>query len=456
MTAPATLDDFLNLVQRSGLVPPPRLDTFLRGLAPKPSEPRRLAERAIADGLLTYFQAEQLLQGKWKGFTIGKYKVLERIGFGGMGQVYLCEHERMKRRVAIKVLPAATANEPGTLERFEREARLAASLDHRNICRAYDLDHDEASRIHFLVMEFIDGPTLHDLVRVNGPLPLARAAFYIREAALGIQHAHEAGLVHRDVKPSNILVDRGGTVKLLDLGLGRRRDDDLDQLTRQFDGNNVLGTADYVAPEQTRDSHSVDIRADIYGLGATFYFCLAGRPPFADGTPAQKLLWHQSRAPDPIARLRPDVSLGVVAVIEKMMAKDPARRFQTPAEVAAALAPWTQTPVAPPRADELPTLSPAAESAGSPPPPPSGQPVSPPKSAAVYTGPTPNPFATPAPATFPIYTPLPPKRPWSGGGTMTTVVVLAGIALGVLGGWWLTNPRVPFKPVELPKPTSRK
>lgn len=452
MPAPATLDEFLTLVQRSGLVPSPRLDAFVRDLAPKLREPRQLAEMAVRGGLLTHFQADQLLQGKWKGFTIGKYRVLERIGFGGMGQVYLCEHERMKRRVAIKVLPAATANEPGTLERFEREARLAASLDHRNICRAYDLDQE--GRMHFLVMEYIDGPTLHDLVRANGTLPLARAAYYIRESALGLQHAHEAGLIHRDVKPSNILVDRNGTVKLLDLGLGRRRDDELDQLTRQFDENNVLGTADYVAPEQTRDSHNVDTRADIYGLGATFYFCLTGRPPFADGTPAQKLLWHQSRTPDPIGKLRPDLPVGVVAVVEKMMAKDPARRFQTPGEVATALSPWTQTPIAPPTTSELPSLSPAAENAGSPPPPLAELTPTPQKAVSIPQ--VANPFAAHAPANFPIYTPLPPKRPWVGGNVTTVAVVLTGIVLGVLGGWWLTTARGPAKGIEAPKTLPKK
>src|SRR5262249_27217213 len=157
------------------------------------------------------------------GFSIGKYKVLERIGLGGMGQVYLCEHERMRRRVAVKVLPTSSLKDPGALERFEREARAAALLDHPNIVRAFDLDQD--GQLHFMVMEYVDGPTLYDLVRQNGPMDIGRACHYMRQAATGLQHAHEAGLIHRDIKPSNILVDRAGTVKLLDLGLARFEDD---------------------------------------------------------------------------------------------------------------------------------------------------------------------------------------------------------------------------------------
>ena len=369
MPAPATLDEFLLLVQRSGLVADDRLNDFLRQLDATrtlPADPAQLADRCVNAGLLTNFQAEELLRGKWRGFAIGKYKVLERIGFGGMGQVYLCEHERMRRRVAVKVLPIST-QEPGALERFEREARAAAALDHPNIVRAFDIDTD--GRLNFIVMEYVDGPTLHELVKQAGPMEVLRACHYIRQAALGLQHAHEAGLVHRDVKPSNVLVDRQGVVKLLDLGLARFRNDHNDPITKRYDDNHVLGTADYVAPEQTFDSHNVDGRADVYGLGATFYFLLAGRPPFPDGTPAQKLIWHRKRQPESIQNLRRDLPLGVTLIVEKMMAKQPERRFQTPLEVAHALVPWTQEPIGPPAEAELPPLSPAALKAGLPPPP---------------------------------------------------------------------------------------
>ena len=224
----------------------------------------------VRDGLLTHFQAEQFLQGKWRRFTIGKYKVLETLGAGGMGSVYLCEHKLMRRRVAVKVLPAAKAEDPAALERFYREARAVAALDHPNIVRAYDIDQDE--NLHFLVMEYVDGASLQEIVKKSGPLDVLRACHYIRQAAVGLQHAHEAGLVHRDIKPGNILVDRTGTVKILDMGLARFFHDEEDMLTKKYD-ENVLGTADYLAPEQALDSHGVDIRADIYSLGATFYFC---------------------------------------------------------------------------------------------------------------------------------------------------------------------------------------
>src|SRR5262249_2875868 len=175
-----------------------------------------------------------------------------------------------------------------------------------------------------------------------------------------LQHAHQAAaLVHRDIKPGNILVDRGGTVKVLDMGLARFFNDELDQITQKYD-ENVLGTADYLAPEQALDSHNVDIRADIYSLGATLYFCLTGRTPFSEGSVAQKLIWHQTRQPKPIKSFRTDVPDGLLAVLDRMMAKDPAARYQTPAEVFEALTPLTQVPIPPPPEAEMPRLSPAA------------------------------------------------------------------------------------------------
>ncbi len=361
MPAPATNDELLDLVRKSGVLDEKRLDAYVARTASAnaiPPQPSKFAGVMVADGLLTNFQAEQFLQGKWRRFTIGRYKVLERLGAGGMGSVYLCEHKLMRRRVAVKVLPTAKADDPASLERFYREARAVAALDHPNIVRAYDIDQDE--KLHFLVMEFVDGANFQEIVKRTGPLDVLRAAHYIRQAALGIQHAHEAaGLVHRDIKPGNILVDRNGIVKILDMGLARFFHDTDDILTKKYD-ENVLGTADYLAPEQALDSHGVDIRADIYSLGATFYFILTGRPPFAEGTVAQKLIWHQTRQPKSVRLLRPDVPEELAAVIEKAMAKDPAQRYQTPIEVAEVLAPWTQTPIPPPPEAEMPQLSPAA------------------------------------------------------------------------------------------------
>jgi serine/threonine protein kinase len=359
MAAPASTDEFVDLVRKSGVVEDKRLDSFvqhLRGSA-MPDNPAKLAVQMVQDGLLTHFQAEQIMLGKWRRFTIGKYKVLERLGSGGMGSVYLCEHKFMRRRVAVKVLPAAKAEDQASLERFYREARAAAALDHPNIVRAYDIDQDE--NLHFLVMEYVDGASLHEIVKKFGPMNILFTCHYVRQAAIGLQHAHEAGLVHRDIKPGNLLVDRSGTLKVLDMGLARFFHDEEDILTKKYD-ESVLGTADYLAPEQALDSHSVDIRADIYSLGATFYYCLTASPPFNEGTVAQKLIWHQTRQPKAVRSIRGEVPEAVIAVIDRMMTKDRAKRYQTPAQVVDALAGLTAKPILPPPDAWMPRLSPAA------------------------------------------------------------------------------------------------
>jgi serine/threonine protein kinase len=196
---------------------------------------------------------------------------------------------------------------------------------------------------------------LHALVRKRGPLDATHVAHYIAQAAEGLQHIHEAGLIHRDIKPGNLLVDTTGTVKILDLGLARFLHDAGDAITKKFDGRAILGTADFMSPEQALKSHNADIRSDIYGLGATAYFLLTGRAPFEDEQNiAKKLLAHQMRAPEPIAALRGDVPAGLIAAVDRMMAKPREDRFQEPFEVADALAEWTQTPIPPPAADDIP------------------------------------------------------------------------------------------------------
>jgi len=360
MPAPANTAELLDLIKRSGVADEAKLNNYIKRLTERsalPSDPAKLAGLLVRDAILTYFQAEQILQGKYKRFTIGKYKVLEKLGAGGMGQVFLCEHKLMRRRVAVKVLPTAKAEDAASLERFYREARAVAAVDHPNIVRAYDIDQDE--NLHFLVMEYVDGTNLQDLVKKVGPLDPIRACHYIYGASVGLQHAHEIGLVHRDIKPGNILVDRTGVVKVLDMGLARFFNDEEDILTKKYD-ENVLGTADYLAPEQALDSHTVDIRADIYSLGATFYFLLCGNPPFPEGSVAQKLIWHQNRQPRHIRSLRPDIPDEIVATLDRMMMKDPAKRFQTPADVMASLSRWVATPIPPPADRELPNVSPAA------------------------------------------------------------------------------------------------
>jgi serine/threonine protein kinase len=362
MPTPANADEFLTVVRKSGMVDEQRLDGYLQPLMAGdnlPNDPRKLSGLLIRDGLITYFQAEQFLRGKYLGFTIGKYKLLERVGSGGMGQVFLCEHLYMKRRVAIKVLPPSKAEDPALLGRFYREARAAGTLDHPNIVHTHDIDRDGPR--HFLIMEYVDGASLVDIVRKFGPMSIDRAAHYVRQAAEALEYAHHTGVIHRDIKPGNLMVDREGVVKVLDMGLARFLNDQSDMLTLKYDEQNVLGTADYVAPEQVADSHNVDIRADIYSLGATFYFLLAGRPPFPEGTVQQKLLAHQKSKPQPIRDLRPEVPPALAAVLERMMARNLRSRFQRPAEVALALAPWAAEPIPPPPEAEMPRLSPVVE-----------------------------------------------------------------------------------------------
>ena len=363
MPGPASIEAFLELGYKSGLLEKKVVEEYRqRGSQAELSAetPGQLAHAMVRDGLLTDFQADSLLAGKWRGFVINdKYKLLQKVGAGGMGSVYLCEHIHMRRRIALKVLPLSMAKDAEAVERFYREARAVAALDHPNIVRAHDIDHEDD--LHFLVMEFIDGSNLFDIIRRHGAMAVARAAHYIRQAAMGLQHAHEAGLVHRDIKPGNLLLDRNGLVKVLDLGLARFFNEEEENLSGNQEVGNVLGTADYLAPEQVADSR-VDIRADIYSLGVTFYYLLSGKSPFHSGTISQKLIWHQVRQPKPIRSHRPEIPEDLAMVLEKMMAKDPAERYQTPIEVAEALLPWTQTAIGPPPEEEMPPLCPGGRS----------------------------------------------------------------------------------------------
>lgn len=355
MPAPNTVDGFLELGFKSGLLERESVETCRSNwtrAGSEPSSPKDFADALIREGLLTHFQAEKLIAGRWRGFLIaGKYRLLERLGAGGMGAVYLCEHIRMGRKVALKILPVQQAEDQASLERFYREARAVARLDHPNIVRAHDIDQDD--KLHFIVLEFVDGCNLHDFIRKNGTISFERAAHYIRQAALGLQHAHEAGLVHRDIKPGNLLLDRQGMVKLLDMGLARFFHEDSAAFVREYEVGYIIGTGDYIAPEQIIDSR-VDIRADIYSLGGAMYYLLTGKSPFQEGTNAQKIIWHQVRHPKSLRVLRPDVPDALVQVFEKVVAKEPAKRFQTPLEFAQALEPFTRTPIVPPTLEEMP------------------------------------------------------------------------------------------------------
>jgi serine/threonine-protein kinase len=341
-----TVDTFLDLVDRSGLVEKDQLERELAALKQPASggpvsSAQEVARQLTHAGLLTDWQCEKLLEGRHKGFFLGKYKLLDHLGTGGMSSVYLAEHVLMQRHVAIKVLPKNRVEDSSYLARFHREAQAAAALDHRNIVRAYDVDNDGS--VHYLVMEYIEGRDLQAMVKRDGPMDYPLAAEYIRQAAEGLAHAHQAGLIHRDVKPANLLVDQKNVVKVLDLGLARfTTDEDRASLTLTYN-ENLLGTADYLAPEQALDSHGVDARADIYSLGCSLYFLLTGHPPFSDGTLPQRLMMHQKQQPPSIFQERNDAPRELVDICLRMMAKSADERFQTAAEVAGALADWLTT-----------------------------------------------------------------------------------------------------------------
>jgi len=339
--AKLTVKNFLDLVRRSGLVEEDQLARALQ----KCKEPTgtlsddadEIARHLIETGLLTRWQCDKLFEKKHKGFHLGKYKLLDHVGTGGMSSVYLAEHVLMQRRVAIKVLPRSRVDDSSYLKRFLREAKASATLDHPNIVRAYDVDNEGDT--HYLVMEYVDGKDLQATVKAQGPLPYETAASFVAQAARGLQHAHDAKLIHRDIKPANLLVDRDHVVKILDLGLARFEEDEQASLTIEHK-ENVLGTADYLSPEQARNSHTADTRADIYSLGCTLYFLLTGHPPFPEGTLAQRVLKHQSEMPADIRVDRPDCPQGLITICTRMMAKKPERRYQTAREVADALEAW--------------------------------------------------------------------------------------------------------------------
>ncbi|MCG6156110.1 serine/threonine-protein kinase [Rubinisphaera margarita] len=343
--SPTTMNAFAEALKKSGLISEDRYQARMADLEASNvnlGDARQTARAFIDSGDITTWQAEKLLAGKHKGFFLGKYKLLKLLGRGGMSAVYLAEHSVMKRHCAIKVLPSSRVNDTSYLGRFHLEAQAAASLDDPHIVRAYDVDHfsDGKADVHFLVMEYVEGRNLHEVIMQDGPLDPVDAAEHIRQAAKGLQHAHEEGLVHRDIKPGNLLLDQKGVVKILDMGLARFFNESDDKsLTIQHD-ERVLGTADFLAPEQAINSHNVDSRADIYSLGCTFYFLLTRHAPFEQGSLAQRLMAHQTQEPPAISTYRTDVPESLTQIIEKMMAKKADDRFQTAEEISSALKDW--------------------------------------------------------------------------------------------------------------------
>ncbi|HJT34462.1 MAG TPA: bifunctional serine/threonine-protein kinase/formylglycine-generating enzyme family protein [Pirellulales bacterium] len=319
----------------SGLFSAAELRAFERALprGARPRDEEALAEALVAAGKLTTYQSAEIAAGRGRALLLGNYLLLDVLGAGGMGRVFKARHRRLQRTVALKTLNEQSAADHELIERFRREAWAVAQLAHPNIVAAHDAD--EADGVHFLVMEYVDGPNLSDLVRRRGPLPIEEAMRYTLDAARGLAYAHAQGFVHRDVKPSNLVLDAGGAVKLLDLGLARAIDAaPVGELTLAGD---VVGTAEYMAPEQAFDTHSVDARADIYGLGATLYRLVTGELMYRAETPLRLIAAHREQPIPMMSTMRDDVPRWLETLYKKMVAKEPADRPQTMDEVVSAL-----------------------------------------------------------------------------------------------------------------------
>jgi serine/threonine protein kinase len=367
------------------------------------TDPRSFARELLQRNVLTAYQVNALFTGKADQLVVGPYIIQERLGEGGMGQVFKAQHRRMHNIVALKVIrPERIANAVAVF-RFHREVRAAEKMDHPHIVRAFDAD--KTDNTYYLAMEYIKGVDLSSYVKHHGPLPVNEACRYLSQTASGLQHIHEHGLVHRDIKPGNLFLEELASIaavagparaasnlqlrssqrvqpkahyqiRILDLGLARLNEDDLraergSKLGLTQEGS-VMGTADYMAPEQARDSRQADIRSDIYSLGCAFYFALAGQVPFPGGGPMEKMLHHQLDEPAPVEKFRPDLPAMLPAILRRMMAKQADQRYQTPAEIVAAVAPWCGDGDGPPPtaipldAALQPTLSDIADATGDP------------------------------------------------------------------------------------------
>ncbi|MBL7040433.1 MAG: protein kinase [Pirellulaceae bacterium] len=332
-----TAEQFIENLSTSGLLTTDDVASLRTSLQKEdqPSDVNSIVQRLMREGKLTKYQAKAVYVGKTRGLVLGQYVVLDRIGKGGMGQVLKARHRTMDRIVALKVLSVSAMDSPDAVSRFHREARAAAKLSHPNIVTAYDASEHEG--IHYLVMEFVEGKDLAEVVKEHGALPVDKAIDSILQAAKGLEYAHAQGVVHRDIKPANLLLDKEGTIKILDMGLAlmsrsikTANDETTDQLTS---GGLILGTCDYIAPEQADDSHAADHRSDIYSLGCTLYRLLTGELPYKADSVVRVLLAHRQAPIPSLCEVRSSVPPQLDAVFQKMVAKEPEDRYQAATEV---------------------------------------------------------------------------------------------------------------------------
>ncbi len=329
------LETVVKQLTDSGIIAPGKLEDFIPPKA-HPKSVEELVEKLVKHNHLTKFQAQNAKAGKARALILGNYTILDKIGAGGMGQVFKAKHRRMDRIVAIKMLPAAMLRDAEAVARFEREVQAAARLRHTNIVAADDAD--EANGVHFLVMEYIEGSDLSALVRKNGPLSISEAVNYILQAARGLEYAHKNGVIHRDIKPANLLLNSEGTLKVLDMGLARIESDGNAATQAQLTGTGaVMGTVDYMAPEQALKTKTADARADIYSLGCSLYYLLSGKATYDGDSIMEKLLAHREQPIPSLRDVQADVPKQVETIFRKMVAKKVKDRYQTMTEVVAAL-----------------------------------------------------------------------------------------------------------------------
>ena len=321
-----SVEEFDERVVTCGAMSADELATFHRdlGLTNPPSDARELADSLVARYKLTRFQADAILQGRHGSLVLGSYLLISKIAEGGMGWVFKARHRRMQRIVAIKLLAPSMARSADRLARFQQEVEAAAKLNHPNIVAAYDAD--EFNGAHFLVMQYVRGQDLWRLITNGGPLSVERALDYALQTARGLAFAHRHGVVHRDIKPENLLVDDKRMVKILDMGLARL---DHPSTSETGEGRGIMGTVEYMAPEQAIETSRADHRSDIYSLGCTFFYLLVGRPPFGSGPAAATLMAHQNDRIPSLRAIRPDVPIRIEKVLRRMVAKLPDDRYQS-------------------------------------------------------------------------------------------------------------------------------
>jgi hypothetical protein len=337
---PDSVHALLHVIRRTRLLNRAQLNEIKLSRLAEVDDTGVFLDRLCERGWLTGYQAAQLLQGQYRALVLGPYHLLNLVGEGALGQVYKARHLERSCTVAVKVLHAELRASPEILHQFWEEPVALASLGHAAFVRAFDVAPDAAQ--FYFAMEYVDGIDLAKLLQMAGPLPVAQACDYVRQAALGLQHAYEHGLVHRDIKPSNLLVAFAhAQLRILDIGSARREWRRGRRLNAQA-GGALMGTADYIAPEQTTNPQGADTRADVYSLGCTLFHLLTGRVPFPGASLARKLLAHQQTPAPGIRNARPDLPETLEAVVGRMMAKLPADRYQTPALVAVALAPFCE------------------------------------------------------------------------------------------------------------------